>query len=171
MWKLLLDRLPSKYNLKKRLIQHAILDSLCPSCQEHEETLAHVFFFSSSRVIPFLHQCYKWIGVDMYYLRGLLITSDSTIRGLIRLGKKIYGSRSGVLQHGHFGIEGVLLFLGKKCLIFTPFYRKFYSILGLGKKKFGKHFKYSFVQWSSQPGACLHGMDYIELSHLIWNWI
>jgi len=97
--------------------------------------------------------------------------SDSTIRGLIRLGKKIYGSRSGVLQHGHFGIEGVLLFLGKKCLIFTPFYRKFYSILGLGKKKFGKHFKYSFVQWSSQPGACLHGMDYIELSHLIWNWI
>lgn len=28
----------------------------------------------------------------LYYLRGLLITSDSTIGGLIMFGRKIYGS-------------------------------------------------------------------------------
>lgn len=45
----------------------------------------------------------------LYYLRGLLITSDSTIGGLIMFGRKIYGSWSGALQHWHFGIEGMLV--------------------------------------------------------------
>ncbi|KAG4912645.1 hypothetical protein JHK86_053078 [Glycine max] len=63
-WKLILNRIQTRSNLKKRNVVLPGDQYLCPLCSLEEETVQHLFFECNfARAI--WAKCYKWEGVVM----------------------------------------------------------------------------------------------------------
>ncbi|KAL5170203.1 Rab3 GTPase-activating protein catalytic subunit [Glycine soja] len=58
-WRLIRNRLPTKTNLRRRLVE--ISDVTCPLCNNMEEDASHLFFHCS-RILPLWWESLRWVG-------------------------------------------------------------------------------------------------------------
>src|ERR1044072_5065033 len=62
-WRLLVDRLPTRSNLRRRAILQSAQDCLCPLCGEEEETSIHLMW-RCTKTQPVWRLCDDWLGVS-----------------------------------------------------------------------------------------------------------
>lgn len=60
IWRVMLDRMPSRENLRKRNVN--LDDDLCPFCTQREETISHVIL-SCKEIDVVWKQCFEWLNV------------------------------------------------------------------------------------------------------------
>jgi len=59
-WRLIRDRLPTKYNLTRRRVK--INDTSCPFCRRVEEDAAHLFFHCD-KILPLWLESMSWVNI------------------------------------------------------------------------------------------------------------
>lgn len=63
VWKIVLDRLQSKANLRKRNVIHTATEGFCSLCVQEEETTSHLLL-TCPVVAKVWERCYRWLGVS-----------------------------------------------------------------------------------------------------------
>ena len=63
-WRLLIDRLPTKDNLRRKQVE--LNDYLCPFCSSVEESASHLFFHCS-KVLPLWWESLSWVNMVVVF--------------------------------------------------------------------------------------------------------
>lgn len=61
IWKMVLNRLPSRVNLRKRKVITTVNNSCCPICLQEEESLNHLLITCPVAAEVWV-RCYRWLG-------------------------------------------------------------------------------------------------------------
>ena len=120
-WRLLIDRVQTRGNLRKRRIIQNMEDAFCPFCGSVEETADHLFYTCSFSYSVWM-SCFKWMGIYTVFPKSGLehfsqhfshLLSKEQNRGFKTIWISIVWSlwlhRNGIIFHGIQADVGVVL--------------------------------------------------------------
>ena len=156
-WRLLIDRVQTICNLRKRMVIQNAEDATCPFCGLEEEYANHLFYtFSFSYSV--WASCFKWLGIssvfpksgfDHFSQHTFLMLSKEQDLGFKTIWLSVVWSiwlhRNGVIFHG------VQLDLG-----FVPEHIQVRSWCWLSAKVSG--FNHSIFEWVTNVLLCLKAL-------------
>lgn len=155
-WRLVLGRIPSKDNLRKRGILHAEEELICSFCTREIETASHLLF-TCSVATQVWDLCYAWLGVSTVLPRDSRAHLLQFSFGWNRVQQRVaYSIWLSVVWS---------LWLWRNEVVFRSREMDVYSIFELVKwrtwswvKSKLRGFDNSFFEWTSQPLMCLQSV-------------
>lgn len=156
IWRALRDRLPSKANLARRNIIVNPTELLCPFCNHHIESLNHIFI-SSPLASDIWSSCYSWMPP------GFAIVCPSSLKSHCWLHFGL--GRNSTEQDIWWVIWASVMFSVWKSRNASIYKRAVMDratllhevrfLCWLCMHDSIQKFKFSFVQWYSNPAACI----------------
>ena len=153
-WRLLLDRLPTRYNLRRRAILQAGQDCLCPLCGVEEETSDHIMWRCGKKQ-PVWWLCAGWVG-------------DATVRPavtgahLVRFDCVSFNKEQKRAWRLVWFAAVWTIWLGRNNLVFRGVSFDPFEAFELVRVRAWKwltgreeRFKASFYEWEAHPDICL----------------
>lgn len=154
-WKVLLNRIPTRDNLIRRQIQLA--DSCCPLCGDHDETVAHLFFFCNI-VGQIWFQVLKWLGISFVSPAGPK-EHFTQFAGLLS-----FNQRTGLMAVWISLIWNI--WVGRNEVIFKGGNFNSMEVFEKGRMRAWEwlrakntNFIHAMVEWYNEPLACLADMS------------
>ena len=153
VWKLFLDRLQTRDNLRKRAILVDLADCLCPLCLEAEESSAHLFF-TCQVVWRVWMSIYNWLGFSTVLHEDGKSHFWANEWGFKSLSQRQVGwSIWTAVVSSVWNIRNDMLFRGAVCDVAKVVDQcKFNSWVWLQAKL--PDFKFSWYEWHQHPWLC-----------------